>query len=114
MSYIYSIKIALTTQDDINAKFRKHGLEGELFVSQLNEFYICPQLSYTKWSHFPQSKTNDGKIDNNWDKAIEETVAYLVDAYSMSNPTESIGWVKIEKSYRCPRMESYIREFDLK
>lgn len=114
MTYIYCVKVAPQTQDDVNAKFREQGLRGELVASQASEFYICPQLSHKKWAAFPQALRNDGQIDSRWDKAIEETVAYLVQTYAMPEPAESPAWVAFEASYRCPRMESYLREQDLK
>ncbi|MFA0057954.1 hypothetical protein [Vibrio echinoideorum] len=113
MSYIYCVKITPETQDDVNEKFREQGLEGELFVSQDNEFYVCPQLSHTKWSMFPQSVKSNGEVDSRWSKVIEDTVAYLVSAYDMPEPSEIATWVQFEASYRCSKMESYLRELDL-
>ena len=113
MSYIYCVKVTPESQDDVNAKFRELDLGGELLVSQANEFYISPQLSYTKWSAFPQSKQAGGTIDSGWDKAIDETVAYLVKAYGMAQPSVKADWQKFESSYRCSKMESFLRELDI-
>jgi ABC-type phosphate transport system ATPase subunit len=113
MSYIYSIKVTLNTKDDVNKRFRDLGLNGELFISQNNELYICPKLSLSKWANFPQAKEPTSKIDPAWNQAIEETINYLVAEYNIKQPTSTACWQKFTASYRCPRMESFLREADI-
>ncbi len=113
MYYTYCIKVTPETQDDVNAKFREQELDCELFVSEDGEFFICPQLSHKMWKFYPQTIEENGLIDKRWNEVIEKTVIYLMSTYGMQKPLGNIKWLPFKASYRCSKMESYLRERDL-
>lgn len=112
MSYLYCVRVNPETKDDVNLKFREAGLKGELVATMEGEYFISPQLSRTMWSVYPQSKEPSPQIDAGWNQAIADTVKLLQDNYGMAAPADKPDWGEFQ-SYRCTKMESFVREFDV-
>ncbi|MEM7133712.1 MAG: hypothetical protein AAF702_45880 [Chloroflexota bacterium] len=112
MSYIYCIRVNPETTDDVNLKFREAGLKGEVLATMEGKFFVSPQLSHKMWSAYPQSKEPTSQIDTGWDEAIADCVKLLQDNYGMAPPAGKADWQEIQ-SFRCTKMESFVREFDV-
>ena len=113
MSYLYCLRIHIETQEDVNALFRNSELKGELIANSQREYFICPKLSYTMWSIYPQSKALPAIVDENWHQAIFECISLLEQNYTISYCIEDMGWKEVGSVYRCSLMESFIRELDI-
>ncbi len=113
MSYLYCLEVSIETQDDVNALFREHMLKGEITQTPEGTIFLCPQLSHTMWDSFPQSKELSLRVDEHWDEAISDSIAFLEKRYTVSYSLDTLGWKKIDIVYRCSKMEHFVREYDI-
>ena len=114
MSYLYCVEIAIDTQDDVNALFRKLELQSELVMAEDGKIFICPQLSHKMWSIYPQHRElsrDNSEVDERWDEAMAQGVALLEERYK-ARCLNAKAWRDVAV-YRCAKMEHAMREYDI-
>ncbi len=99
MSYLYCLDITIKTQDDVNAMFRDAQLKGEITMTPDGKVFLCPQLSHTMWSLYPQSKKLPTTVDSQWNSVISDCIALLEKHYKISYAIDELGWKKIDVVY---------------
>lgn len=113
MTFIYAVQITPDTQEDVNQAFREANIPAELLVGEGGNIFVAPVLSWSAWQHFPQSETETGQIDSNWNDAVASGLKHMSDNGWLSSAPGTPSWLEFKVSMRCPKMEVFQRAKDL-